>query len=454
MILQLPPVDIGGKRVRLPCPESDLIRLSATWSELLHDDGSDGKARQQTAQLLRSAPTLFLFGLAIYSERKPEAPFLEWVQSCLRSEFGNGQSLPVCNEELKPRRLVRAIRGLATSRKPVSYVEGLGRLMSSFRLKLGRNRRLSFFQSVSLKKQVRELLANSKPVAADTLLDRWLHHQLDLDSLFAPFDYLAEQKMSEEQRLREEKLLAMKQLAYGASHEINNPLANIATRAQTLLAVETHPHRRQKLAVIYEQAMRAHEMISDLMLFGHPGKPQFDSICVQDLVGQVLREFGSVFKERKIRSHVVRYPGLPKIEADSNLVAEAVKAVLRNAMESVTATESLTSNASATRPSIQVRMWPESESMVVLGISDNGPGISADAKKHLFDPFYSGREAGRGLGFGLSKAWTIVRRLHGGDVEWFDRTGESTFRTEFRIRLPVQQAVQPEVDKRKHKPAA
>ncbi len=66
------------------------------------------------------------------------------------------------------------------------------------------------------------------------------------------------------------KLEAMKELAYGAGHEINNPLANIATRAQTLLRDETNPERRRKLAAINAQAFRAHEMIADLMLFARP----------------------------------------------------------------------------------------------------------------------------------------------------------------------------------------
>ena len=66
------------------------------------------------------------------------------------------------------------------------------------------------------------------------------------------------------------KLEAMKELAYGAGHEINNPLANIATRAQTLLQEETDPEKRRKLAAINAQAFRAHEMIADLMLFARP----------------------------------------------------------------------------------------------------------------------------------------------------------------------------------------
>src|SRR6266576_6855302 len=66
------------------------------------------------------------------------------------------------------------------------------------------------------------------------------------------------------------KLQALYNFAYGLSHEINNPLANISARAQTLLVDEQNPERRRKLATIVQQAFKAHEMIADLMLFARP----------------------------------------------------------------------------------------------------------------------------------------------------------------------------------------
>src|SRR3954468_20131142 len=66
------------------------------------------------------------------------------------------------------------------------------------------------------------------------------------------------------------KLQALYNFAYGLSHEINNPLANIATRAQTLLAEEKDSERRRRLATIVQQAFKAHEMIADLKLFARP----------------------------------------------------------------------------------------------------------------------------------------------------------------------------------------
>src|SRR3954462_13492736 len=107
-----------------------------------------------------------------------------------------------------------------------------------------------------------------------------------------------EQQQAEfERRLERNKLDAMKELAYGASHEINNPLANIAARAQTLLEDEEDPQRRQKLIAIHRQAMRAHEMISDLMLFARPPKLSKSQFAVTDLVRKVVSELSGKARE-------------------------------------------------------------------------------------------------------------------------------------------------------------
>ena len=72
---------------------------------------------------------------------------------------------------------------------------------------------------------------------------------------------------------------------------------------------------------------------------------------------------------------------------------------------------------------------------VQIAVSDHGPGISAETRRHLFDPFFSGREAGRGLGFGLSKCWRIVT-LHGGRI---DVESEPGCGARFTISIPKRQ---------------
>src|SRR5215831_17738172 len=94
------------------------------------------------------------------------------------------------------------------------------------------------------------------------------------------------------------KLQALYNFAYGLSHEINNPLANIATRAQTLLIDEKDPQRRRKLATIVQQAFRAHEMIADLMLFARPPTLRREEVDLARLCDTVVAEMQEQAREQ------------------------------------------------------------------------------------------------------------------------------------------------------------
>jgi len=226
--------------------------------------------------------------------------------------------------------------------------------------------------------------------------------------------------------LQRQKLDAMKELAYGASHEINNPLANIATRAQTLLRDEPHPERRRALEAIYRQAMRAHEMISDLMLFARPPRLEIESFDLSKMVEMLINDQLEECQRRNIRLTLDAPGSSLKIRGDQQQLSVAVRSVVDNAIEAI-------GQDGAVAVSLRLLRSPAATHFVKIEISDTGPGISAEVRSHLFDPFYSGREAGRGLGFGLSKCWRIVTD-HGGTLEIESETGEGAT---FILELPV-----------------
>jgi len=207
-----------------------------------------------------------------------------------------------------------------------------------------------------------------------------------------------------DERFEQAKLDAMKELAYGASHEINNPLANISARAQSLLRDERDPERRRTLEAIHLQALRAHEMISDLMLFARPPQLQRQRLDLTDLVRQVASGLAAECERRGIGLSVSVDGHVASIGADATQLAVAVHALVANSI-----------NALGRDGTIQIAVRHSLDGGVLLQIEDNGPGIPPEVRPHIFDPFYSGREAGRGLGFGLSKAWRIIT-LHGGSI--------------------------------------
>jgi signal transduction histidine kinase len=216
------------------------------------------------------------------------------------------------------------------------------------------------------------------------------------------------------------KLAALKEFAYGASHEINNPLANISTRAQALLAEEKHPERRKKLATIVAQALRAHEMISDLMLFAKPPQPDLTDLRIRDLIAAIVGECQADAREQKTEISICVEPPELMVRGDATQLGAALKALLRNALEAV-----------GEGGRIEISAAADAE-QVSISVTDNGPGIPPHVRQHIFDPFYSGREAGRGLGFGLPKCWRIAQ-MHGGKIEVESEVGAGT---SFRLLIP------------------
>jgi signal transduction histidine kinase len=224
--------------------------------------------------------------------------------------------------------------------------------------------------------------------------------------------------------LEQAKLDALKELAYGASHEINNPLANIAARAQTLLRDEVDPERRRALEAIHQQALRAHEMISDLMLFARPPRLERQAVNVQQLLQRLQAELTPECRRREVELLVNADAALPALFADPTQLSVALKALLTNALEAIGRDGRIDMTAA------------ESDGQLLITVRDTGPGIAPAVRPHIFDPFYSGREAGRGLGFGLSKCWRIVT-AHGGQVT---ASGDDQPGATFVVVLPLESA--------------
>ena len=268
--------------------------------------------------------------------------------------------------------------------------------------------------------------------------------------------------------LESAKLQALYHFAYGLSHEINNPLANIATRAQTLLADEPDPERRRKLATIVQQAFRAHEMIADLMLFARPPALKLEQVDLAKLADTIVAELQEQAREQGTKLIRTGAAGPLVTTVDPTQLGVALKALVQNALEAVRTggavevgvedgsgfgvqgsgdRESVNHTVPSTQYPVASTECSAASSAVPpphfsnlkseipnlkLTVTDTGPGIPPAIRPHLFDPFFCGREAGRGLGLGLSKAWRIAE-LHGGTIEVVSTTEGA----QFTIALPA-----------------
>jgi signal transduction histidine kinase len=204
-------------------------------------------------------------------------------------------------------------------------------------------------------------------------------------------------------RLRDAKLEGLAELAAGAGHEINNPLAVISGNAQRLARSEENADRRESLGAIVRQAHRIAGILRDLMQFARPPRPVSRVFAVADLLHGVRDDLVALAQERHVRLEVEAARAGVWLEGDPAQLREALRAVVRNAVE-------------AAPPDGWARVsWVAAEDGcdVSVTVEDSGPGLTPDAALHAFDPFYSGRSAGRGRGLGLSAAWQLTRQNGG-----------------------------------------
>ena len=203
------------------------------------------------------------------------------------------------------------------------------------------------------------------------------------------------------------KLAALAEFAAGAGHEINNPVATIVGRAELLLKDESNPERRQALLTIGAQALRIRDMIGDVMLFARPPKPEPISLDLVTVVDDVLQKLSDSFRAKSLSVDRCGEPSV-SIWADTVQLRIVISNLLNNSAIASYSGGSITIECGSHEDS--ARRW------AVVSVHDQGIGLSPIEREHLFDPFFSGRQAGRGLGFGLSKSWRIVEQ-HGGRIE-------------------------------------
>lgn len=250
--------------------------------------------------------------------------------------------------------------------------------------------KLSESKASWLSKNLLSLLQNSPTHCSElTLLKAAAHRALQLKLLRTEF----------QKEIARSKQQMLYHLAYGLSHEINNPLANISTRAQMLLKNATNEKDRHALAIIIDQVQRAHEMIGDLMQCSQDPHLQLAWVDVRSCAQECFRSFVNTAREQSTELSL-QLPAQPiLLKTDSKLLKEILSILLRNALEALSQNGSITLELIDNNQHIQFR------------VVDSGKGLSLEARRHAMDPFYSGREAGRGLGMGLSKASHYARSL-------------------------------------------
>jgi signal transduction histidine kinase len=219
---------------------------------------------------------------------------------------------------------------------------------------------------------------------------------------------------------------ALAEFAAGAGHEINNPLSIINGRAKLLLNEITDAEQRRQLEIIVTQTLRASEMIADVRFFARPPQPEIETFDLQKELETVIGEQSALLEEPGIKVYFTfdKKTQNTKIASDPVLLHTAVMLLCNNARESLT--------LSGIQGNIRIHAG-YADGFWTITVEDDGGGIDDEVVPHIFEPFYSGRQAGRGLGFGLPKVWRIMTLL-GGNV-CYENTNRGA---KFLLRIPAE----------------
>lgn len=226
---------------------------------------------------------------------------------------------------------------------------------------------------------------------------------------------LSEQRRLHEQVRRTERLAALGQLAGGVAHEIRNPLAIMRAVAQLLSAklgdrADLHRH----MEVLTVEADRIDRLIGELLTYGSAQPPQMDVFEAGPMLKELATSLAPYADQRGVTIHVEVRAALQPLRADREHLRQALLNLLLNAVQ-----------ASGSGQAVELWCNAEAEGMV-FKVRDHGAGIPAEIHGRMFDPFFTTRDEGTGMGLAVVSRITAE---HGGTVDVRDAPGGGTVAT-------------------------
>ncbi len=231
---------------------------------------------------------------------------------------------------------------------------------------------------------------------------------------------------AQKELLRKRNLAAAGEMAAGAAHEINNPLAVIVGRSEWLAKDETDLKRKETLEKIAQQGKLITDIITELMAFAKPTLPQQKVSNIEQIVTDAVQQLEKhPDTTAEIQANFEEF--LPEVFTDSEQISLAITELLLNAIQSYRAQQVPEITISAACNDVTQE--------VCIEIADQGCGMDDQTLKKAFDPFFSAKQAGRRRGMGLSRALRLIES-NGGSLRLISQPNQGTIAT---ITLPFSQ---------------
>jgi signal transduction histidine kinase len=216
----------------------------------------------------------------------------------------------------------------------------------------------------------------------------------------------------DERLLRMDRLAQVGQLAASLAHEIRNPLAGISANVQVLAdQLKNNLESQPFIDIVMEEIQRVDRILKDLLGFARQGKPVFQPLFLKDVFTQVKALVSAQLRTNNIHMDVELTDSLPTLHADLSQMIQIFLNLILNASQAMPNGGRITINAQTETEKLRVN------------VEDTGCGMESHTLQKMFDPFFSTKAFG--LGLGLSVAHKIMED-HGGQIEAQSTLGVGT----------------------------
>jgi PAS domain S-box-containing protein len=241
-----------------------------------------------------------------------------------------------------------------------------------------------------------------------------------------------EQQFADQTRiLHQHKMMSLGRLAASVVHEINNPLAGVLNYIRLMIKIVNRGEPdadsigkfKKYLDVVENETERCSKIISNLLAFSRKSQLQFAEVDINELIERCIMLSNHKLILQNIEAVLELSPARPRIWGDYNQIQQCVINLIFNAIDAMPKGGKI-----VLKSSIDSR-----DRLAEIRIEDNGSGIGPEDMPHIFDPFYTTKIEGEGLGLGLSTVYGIIDR-HKGTITVESRLGKGTV---FTIKIPV-----------------
>jgi two-component system CheB/CheR fusion protein len=227
------------------------------------------------------------------------------------------------------------------------------------------------------------------------------------------------------------RIITIGELASGLAHELNQPLSAIANGMEACARyVRSGKAKSDKILTLLDdasaEAVRAGDIVEHLRGFIEKGEPRFEGTDLREITRAVPRLLAYEIERAKITVQVELHPRPLPIRADRIQIEQVVVNVMQNAIDTV-------QEGGSHGREIQLRAWPV-KGMAELSVTDTGVGVSAEALERLFEPFFTSKPHGLGMGLSISRS---IIEAHGGRI-WAERRVDGRQGTTVRFALPLK----------------